>query len=116
MVRFVLKRSPSRLSWSSSSRQHRSCWSTSLQDQFTRFGSGGDLRARAERAAAGFDRPLPSGMPNGWSRDAPRSGTSLRFQQPVAPLFILLAINTAMLRMCSRRGYTAGSLARHLHW
>ena len=71
-------------------------------DYFTRFGPGGDRRARAERAAAGFDRPLAVRYAE-WLGRAMRLdlGTSLRFQQPVTPLVVRRAINTAILGTCA---------------
>ena len=71
-------------------------------DYFTRFGPGADLRAHAERAAAGFDRPLPVRYAE-WLGRAMRLdlGTSLKFQQPVAPLVMRRAMNTALLGTCA---------------
>ena len=75
---------------------------TAAGDYFTRFGPGADRRAHAERAAAGFDRPLPVRYAE-WLAGAIRFdlGTSLKFQQPVAPLVLRRAANTAMLGTCA---------------
>ena len=71
-------------------------------DYFTDFGAGAETRARAERAAAGFDRPLPVQYAS-WLGRAVRLdlGTSLKFQRPVFDLVWPRTLNTAALGVCA---------------
>jgi peptide/nickel transport system permease protein len=67
-------------------------------DYFTDFGPGAERRARTERAAAGFDRPLIVQY-GAWLGRAVRLdlGTSLKFQAPVRDLVWPRTLNTAAL-------------------
>jgi peptide/nickel transport system permease protein len=69
-------------------------------DYFTDFGPGAERRARAERTAAGFDRPLFVQYGT-WLGRAVRLdlGTSLMFQAPVRDLVWPRTLNTASLGM-----------------
>jgi peptide/nickel transport system permease protein len=71
-------------------------------DYFTDFAPGGTRRASAERAAAGFDRPLLHQYAS-WLAGAVRLdlGTSLKFGQPVHALVWPRAKRTALLGLCA---------------
>lgn len=71
-------------------------------DYFTDFGPGAERRARAERATAGLDRPLPVQYA-WWLSRAVRLdlGISLKFQRPVRELVGPRALNTALLGVCA---------------
>ena len=67
-------------------------------DYFTDFGPGSEKRAQAERAAAGFDRPLAVQYASWLSRAVRLDlGTSLRFQRPVRELIAPRTLNTVLL-------------------
>ena len=71
-------------------------------DYFTDFGPGYARRARVERSAAGFDRPLPVLFAS-WLARAVRLdfGQSLKFQRPVRDLVWPRVLNTAALGVCA---------------
>lgn len=71
-------------------------------DYFTEFGPGAEKRARAERAAEGFDRPLAAQYATWMSRAVRLDlGMSLKFRQPVRDLVWPRTLNTALLGVCA---------------